>query len=238
MVWTYNSKYADGAVSYGGYAQNVRVDERFAFAIPENLPSHSVAPLLCAGATVFSPLKHWKVGKGTKLGVLGIGGLGHLGVKFGAALGAEVTAISHSKNKGEDAKALGAHSFLCSSDNEAMKAAEGTLDVILSTVSANVDWSSYTSLLKPDGLLIMVGLPEEKLTIPAFALIGHRISIAGSLIGSPKDIQEMLVLASEKNIVADTQVFPIEKVNEAIAAFREGKPKYRFVLEINQQSNL
>jgi len=233
-VNTYNGKFEDGTPSYGGYAKNVRVDERFTFVVPENLKSEEVAPLFCAGATVFSPLTHFGAGPGKKVGIIGIGGLGHLGLKFARALGAEVYAISTSASKEEEAKKLGAHHFINTKDKASLEKNQDQLDLIVSTLNHDVDWQMYFSLMKRDGTFVIVGIPEDKLKIPAFSIIGKRLKFAGSSIGSPNEIEEMLKLASKENIVANTQIWPFEKVNEAIAAFREGKPRYRYVLQIKQ----
>eukprot|EP00029_Vermamoeba_vermiformis_P011410 TRINITY_DN626_c0_g1_i1.p1 TRINITY_DN626_c0_g1~~TRINITY_DN626_c0_g1_i1.p1 ORF type:complete len:348 (-),score=75.36 TRINITY_DN626_c0_g1_i1:42-1085(-) len=233
-VMTYGSTFSDGASSYGGYAKNIRVDERFSFAIPENIKSEEAAPLLCAGITLYDPLKHFGAGPGKKVGIVGIGGLGHLGLKFARALGAEVYAISTSASKEEEAKKLGAHHFINTKDKASLEKNQDQLDLIVSTLNQDVDWQMYFSLVKRDGTFVIVGIPEEKLQIPAFSIIGKRLKFAGSAIGSPNEIEEMLKLASKDNIVANTQVWPLEKVNEAIAAFREGKPRYRYVLQIKQ----
>jgi len=231
-VFTYNDRFNDGAVAYGGYAKHIRCDSRFAFKIPDNLPSESVAPLFCAGATVYSPLKHFGVTSGQRLGILGIGGLGHLAVKFGKALGCHVTAISSHADKEAECKKLGADKFLLNSDPNQMKSAERSLDVILSTINVNVNWTDYFNLIKPDGKLIFVGLPDENISLKANDFVSQRISICGNPIGSPTAIKEMLKLASEKNVVADVTVWPLEQVNEAFKNFREGKPHFRYVLKM------
>jgi D-arabinose 1-dehydrogenase-like Zn-dependent alcohol dehydrogenase len=229
---TYNARYPDGSVSYGGYAKKVRVDSRFAFPIPSNLPSEAAAPLLCAGITVFSPLNHYQLGPGHNVAVLGIGGLGHLGLKFARALGCTVTAISSNPQKEKDAMKCGAHHFLLLSDHGAMAKARRTFDFILSTVSGDIDYSLILSTLKVDGRFVMVGIPEKKIQIPAPVLIGNRVSIGGSAIGSRKQIAEMLELCSKHNITADVEIWPLEKCNEAVAGFMKGLPRYRYVLKV------
>jgi len=232
-VWVYNARYDDGSVSYGGYSKHIRVDATWVFSIPENLPTDSVAPLLCAGVTTFTPLHRYGYGKGHKIGILGIGGLGHMALKWSKALGCEVTAISSSSSKEKDSISLGAHHFICSSNKEAMLAAKNSFDAILSTVSGSINWSTYIKLIKHNGRLILVGIPEEKLQFKPFDFIGKQISVCGSAVGSPSDFEKMFKIASEHHIVSDVQVWPIDQVNEAIKAFREGKPHFRFVLKIS-----
>lgn len=230
-VWTYTSFYKDGEQSRGGYATAVRVHKHFTFAIPDNLPSEGVAPLFCAGITSLSPLLTYGVKEGTKLGVIGIGGLGHLAILFGKALGAHVTAISHSPHKEQATRELGADEFICT--EEQFKQNKQSLDLIVCTANGkNMDIQKYLSLLDVDGRMVFVGVPETPVAIHAFSLIGSRLSISGSAIGSPEEIKLMLKLASEKNILAKVQVFDIENVNEALKQFREGKPNYRYVLKI------
>jgi len=230
-VWTYNGKYKDGNISYGGYATRVRVHSHFTFAIPDNLPSEQVAPLLCAGITTFSPMLKFGVKQGTKLGVVGIGGLGHLAIQWGKALGAHTTAISHSASKEQAAKELGADEFVYKPEDFAAKAR--SLDIIICTANVdNINIGQYISLLKVDGRFVMVGAPETPISFNVFSIIVTRINVCGSLIGSPEEIRTMLKLASEKNVLAKTQVFSINNVNEAIKQFREGKPNFRFVLKI------
>jgi len=210
----------------------VRVDSQFAFHIDPHLPSAQVAPLFCAGATVYEPLRRANVGKGHKVGVVGIGGLGHLGIQFAAALGAEVTAISRSENKKQTAKELGAQHFLNSADPEQIKAAQLSFDFVLQTENVSSDLSSYLNLLTPLGTLLVVGIPESALQIAPSALVMAGRTIMGSLIASPTRIEEMLKLASEKKILAHVQEYDISRVNEAIKGVREGKPRFRHVLKI------
>ncbi|MEO7533962.1 MAG: NAD(P)-dependent alcohol dehydrogenase, partial [Ferruginibacter sp.] len=193
-ILTYNSvnKYTDGMPTYGGYSKTIVVKEDFVLRVPESLSLAGVAPLLCAGITTYSPLKHWKVGKGHKLAVLGLGGLGHMAVKFGIAFGAEVTVLSTSSNKKEDALKLGAHKFIVTKDQEQFNSVKSSFDFIIDTVSATHDIAAYLSLLKTNGTHICVGVPSEPAQIPAFSLIMNRKSIAGSAIGGIAETQEML----------------------------------------------
>jgi len=230
-VQTYNAKYPDGTIAFGGYADHIRVHQRFVFAIPDNLSSEGAAPLLCAGITTYTPFKVHNIKAGQKIGVLGIGGLGHLGLKWGKALGCHVTAISHNDKKREEAKKLGADDFISLEDAAAVKKARRTLDFILSTGNAKgMKWDGPTSLLKIDGVFCVVGVPEEDLIIPPFLLIGSRISFAGSMVGGCQITKEMLELAGKHKIEADVQLFPMEKVNEAIQGVKDGKPRFRYVL--------
>ncbi len=232
-VWTYADKFADGNSSYGGYATKVRVHQHFTFGVPDNLSSEGVAPLFCAGITALSPMLKYNVKEGTQLGVVGIGGLGHMAIQWGRALGAHTVAISHSPNKEKEALELGANAFIWS--KEQIQQHRKSLDIIVCTANYdNMDVYPYLSLLKTDGRLVLVGVPEVPLSVHAFALISSRISLSGSAIGSPEEIKQMLKIASEKNVVAKTQVFSIKDVNEAIKQFREGKPHFRFVLKIDQ----
>jgi len=228
-VYTYNAKYPDGFGAYGGYSKRMRVHQHWTYEIPDNLDSAEVAPLFCAGATVFEPLRRFGVGKGHKVGIVGIGGLGHLAIQFAVAVGAEVTAISHSPSKKELAAKLGAHSFICTPEEK--HKAKDTFDYLLSTDNASSDITDILRLLKPLGQLVLVGLAEEKMKFTPNAVVNGR-TIHGSTIASPSRIQEMLRVASEHNIKAHVKVFPIDKVNEALAGVRQGKPRFRYVLKI------
>lgn len=233
-VQTYNGidKYGDGSPTYGGYSNTIVVKEDFVLHISDKLPLAATAPLLCAGITTYSPLKHWKVGKGHKLAVLGLGGLGHMGVKFGVALGAEVTILSTSPKKEADAKKLGAHHFILTSDAEQVKKARGTFDFILDTVSAEHDFSLYLSLLKTDGTHICVGAPSEPNKIPAFSLIMGRKSVAGSGIGGLPETQEMLDFCAEHNIVSDIELIDMKDIQTAYERMVKGDVRYRFVIDM------
>lgn len=233
-TFTYNSKYADGTPAYGGYSTRVRVHSTFALKIPSNLKSEEVAPLFCAGATVFEPMKRFNMGKGHSVGVTGIGGLGHLAIQFARALGCTVTAISSSANKKDLALKLGAHSFI--STPEEKKAAAGSFDFILQTDSNTTSLDGYLAMLKPFGGLVLLGVAEEKIDlIPESIIFGGR-SVHGSIIASPSRIQEMLELASKNNIAAMVEVVDISKVNEAIEGVRQNKPRFRYVLKIQDVS--
>ena len=228
---TYNSKGRDGVPTYGGYANNIVVREEFVLHISDKLPLAATAPLLCAGITTYSPLRHWKVGKGHKLAVLGLGGLGHMAVKFGVAFGAEVTVLSTSPNKAAAAKALGAHNFVVTSDAEQLKAVKGTFDFILDTVSADHDMNMYLSLLRTNGTHIVVGVPAPY-PIHPFSLIGGRKSLAGSGIGGIKETQEMLDFCAEHNIVSDIELIDIKDITTAYQRMIKGDVRYRFVIDI------
>ena len=231
-VGTYNSMGKDGIPTYGGYSNNIVVHEDFALHISEKLNLAAVAPLLCAGITTYSPLRYWKVGKGHKLAVLGLGGLGHMAVKFGVAFGAEVTVLSTSANKEEAAKALGAHKFVVSSDAAQVEAVKGSFDFILDTVSAEHDMGLYLSLLKTNGTHICVGAPTKPHSISAFSLLGGRKSIAGSGIGGLPETQEMLDYCAEHNIVSDIELIDIKNIQTAYERMLKGDVRYRFVIDL------
>jgi len=228
---TYNSKGRDGVPTYGGYSNTIVVREEFVLHISEKLSLAATAPLLCAGITTYSPLRHWKVGKGHKLAVLGLGGLGHMAVKFGVAFGAEVTVLSTSPNKEEAAKALGAHHFVVTSDAAQLKAVKGTFDFILDTVSADHDMNMYLSLLKTDGTHIVVGVPAPYAIHP-FSIIGGRKSLAGSSIGGIKETQEMLDFCAENNIVSDIELIDIKDITASYERMVKGDVRYRFVIDM------
>ncbi|KAI9225403.1 MAG: chaperonin 10-like protein [Piptocephalis tieghemiana] len=231
---TYNATYADGSRSQGGYANYTRVPSNWVFPVPEHLESDAAASLFCAGITTYLPLKAAKVGPDTAVGVVGIGGLGHLGLQWARALDAKkVVAISHSDRKREDAKELGATEFLALSDTESLKAANRTLDVLLVAASGSrTNWKDLLSLMRTGGRVMLVGLPEEPLGgIPPMLMAARRIALIGSLIGSPKDTREMLQVAADKNVRVWYERRPMSKVNEALQDFRDGKARYRYVLE-------
>ncbi|KAG2818814.1 hypothetical protein PC113_g22815 [Phytophthora cactorum] len=230
-VITYDAKYEDGSMAYGGYADYVRVDSNFAFKIPDNIPSASAAPLLCAGVTVFTPLKRY-VKPGDHVGVIGIGGLGHLAIQFIRALGATPVAFSHSVNKEKAIRALGAEEFYNLSDPEDQKKAENSVNVLLLTADAtNMPYNTYLTLVKKRGTFIMVGVPNDEVKFKPMFVVAKGIKWVGSLIGSIQDIKDMLALASEKNVRAIVQQMSMSKVNESIAMMREGRVRYRVVLE-------
>jgi len=231
-VGTYNAKGKDGLPTYGGYSNNIVVHEDFVLHISDKLSISAVAPLLCAGITTYSPLRHWKVGKGHKLAVLGLGGLGHMAVKFGVSFGAEVTVLSSSANKEEAAKALGAHHFVLTSNDEQIKAAKGSFDFILDTVSAKHNLPLYLSLLRTNGVHICVGAPTEPHIIPAFALLMGRKSVGGSGIGGIAETQEMLDYCAAHDIVSDIELIDIKDITESYERMVKGDVRYRFVIDM------
>jgi uncharacterized zinc-type alcohol dehydrogenase-like protein len=208
------------------------VDEEYTLKVSPKLPLEGVGPLLCAGITTYSPLRHWNVGKGHKVGVLGLGGLGHMGVKLASAFGAEVTMLSTSASKEADAKRLGAQRFALTTKPEVLNQLSRYFDFILDTVSAPHDYEAYLNTLKTDGVLICVGLPPEPMPIPAFSLVPRRRSVAGSMIGGIAETQEMLDYCAAHNITSDVEVIPIQQINEAYERTIKGQVKYRFVIDI------
>lgn len=233
-ILTYNSDYHDGTKTYGGYSNKLVVDEHFGISFPDNLPLDAAAPLLCAGITVYSSMKYYGLSEpGMHLGIVGLGGLGHVAVKFAKALGMKVTVISTSIGKKKEAtEVLGADEFLVSRDPEQMQAAMGTLDGIIDTVSASHPLLPLLGLLKTNGKLIMVGVPEKPLELLAFPLIMGRKLIGGSGIGGIKETQEMINFAAKHNITADIEVIPMDYVNTAMERLEKGDVKYRFVIDI------
>ena len=232
-VFSYGSPEKDGSgITHGGYSKSIVTHEDFVLHISEKLPLDAVAPLLCAGITTYSPLRHWKVGKGTRVGILGLGGLGHMGVKLAAAMGAEVTMLSHSPSKEKDAKRLGAHKFVLTSDAAQTKEVTGYFDFILDTVSAEHDYNFYLALLRTNGVIVCVGVPPTPATIPAFNIIFGRKSFAGSLIGGLPETQEMLDFCAEHNIVSDIELIKMEEINEAYERMLKGDVRYRFVIDM------
>ncbi|TDQ08680.1 NAD(P)-dependent alcohol dehydrogenase [Pedobacter metabolipauper] len=230
---TYNSLERDGKTpTYGGYSNTIVVREEFVLHVSDKLNLAAVAPLLCAGITTYSPLRHWKVGKGHKLAVLGLGGLGHMAVKFGVAFGAEVTVLSTSPKKEEDARKLGAHNFVVTTDEAQVKAAIGTFDFILDTVSAEHDFNMYLSLLRTDGTLICVGVPPKPAEIAAFSLLGGRKSIGGSGIGGIAETQEMLDFCAEHGIVSEIEMIDMKDIHAAYERMEKGDVRYRFVIDM------
>jgi alcohol dehydrogenase (NADP+) len=233
-TWTYNGKERGSEqLTFGGYSDRTVVEERFVVKIPHGLDLKAVAPLLCAGITTYSPLRHWNVSKGQKVGVIGLGGLGHMGVKFAKALGAHVVMVTTSPEKGKDALHLGADEVLVSTDAKAMAAQAGTFHFLLNTIPNGHDVNTYTRLLKVDGAMVMVGALME-LTPPlmGISLIAGRHTIAGSSIGGMAETQEMIDFCAEHGIVSDVEVIPIQKVNEAYARLLKNDVKYRFVIDM------
>ncbi|MEW5853369.1 MAG: NAD(P)-dependent alcohol dehydrogenase [Myxococcota bacterium] len=233
LVLTYGSPDKHlGGVTYGGYSDSVVVDERFVLRVPANLDPAGAAPLLCAGITTYSPLRHWNVTEGKKVGVVGLGGLGHMGVKFARAFGAHVVVFTTSPGKKEDALRLGAHEVVVSRNADEMQKHAGTFDFILDTVSADHDINAYLGLLRRDGNLTLVGAPSRPLAISAFGLILGRRSVSGSNIGGIAETQEMLNFCGQHNITADVEVIPIQKVNEAYERLLKSDVKYRFSIDM------
>ena len=232
MTGTYNQLERDGkTVAMGGYSNYFVINEDYAVHIPANLPLEGVAPLLCAGITLYSPIKHWNVGPGKKVAVMGLGGLGHMGVKFAVAMGADVTVLSHSPHKKDDALAMGAHHFVATNDDSVFAAHAKTFDVILNTVSAELDINKYVSLLKLDGTLVVIGLPGKPYAVHVGSLLDGRRSIAGSMIGGIPQLQEMLNFCGEKSIVSDVEVIKADYINEAYERTVASDVKYRFVID-------
>lgn len=233
MVLTYSGIEKDGkTVTQGGYSNKIVVDENYVLKVSEKLNPAAAAPLLCAGITTYSPLRHWKVGKGHKIGIVGLGGLGHMAIKFAVAFGAEVTVLSTHAAKKADALKMGAHNFIVTTDPEQAKSVANSFHFILNTLSAPHDYNLYISMLKVGGTLICVGLPVEPITVPAFNIVFTRKCIAGSLIGGIAETQEMLDFCAEHNIVSDIEVIPIQKINEAYERMLKSDVKYRFVIDI------
>jgi uncharacterized zinc-type alcohol dehydrogenase-like protein len=221
-----------GGVTYGGYSENIVVDEKFVLRVSEKLNLAGTAPLLCAGITTYSPLRHWKVGKGQKVGIVGLGGLGHMGVKFASAFGAEVVLFTTSPNKIEDGRRLGAHEVVVSKNDAEMQKHALSFDFILDTVSADHNLNAYVELLKRDGTLTMVGAPEKPLPIEIFGLLPKRRQIAGSSIGGTLETQEMLDFCAKHNITSDVEVIRAQQINEAYERLLKSDVKYRFVIDM------
>ncbi len=233
MSGTYNGLEQDGKTpTQGGYSTQIVVDENYVLRIPANLPLDKAAPLLCAGITLYSPLHHWNAGPGKKVGIIGLGGLGHMGVKIASAMGAEVTVLSHSLKKQEDGKRMGAKYFYATSDAATFEKLAGYFDLIICTVSAGLDWNQYLNLLNRDGTMCVVGIPDQAVPVMAFPLVMKRRSLAGSLIGGIKETQEMLDFCSKHNISCDIELIPIQKVNEAYERVVKSDVRYRFVIDI------
>jgi uncharacterized zinc-type alcohol dehydrogenase-like protein len=234
-IFTYNTKdkLGPGPVTYGGYSSRIVVAEAFCLKVSDKLSLAAAAPLLCAGITTWSPLKHWGAGKGKKVGVVGLGGLGHMGVKLSHAFGAHTVMFTTSPGKAEDARRLGADEVVISTDAAAMKKQASSFDLIIDTIAASHDLDAYTSLLRRDGTLTLVGVPEHPHPSPGVGkLLNKRRSIAGSMIGGIRETQEMLDFCAEHNIVSDVEIIPIQKINEAYARMVKSDVKYRFVIDM------
>lgn len=232
MTGTYNSVERDGKTpTQGGYSTKIVVDENYVLRIPENLPLDKAAPLLCAGITTYSPLAHWGAGPGKKVAVIGLGGLGHMAVKIAHAMGAHVTVLSQSMKKADDAKRLGAHEYFATSDASTFKTLAGKFDLIINSVSAQIDLSQYLGMLRVDGTMVLLGVPEEAMSIHPFPLIMGRRRLAGSLIGGIKETQEMLDFCGKHNIACDVEVIPAAKINEAYERVVKSDVRYRFVID-------
>ena len=232
-TFTYNAVDKDGTPTQGGYSQAVVVNENFVVHIPESIPLDLAAPLLCAGITLFSPLRHWKAGKDTRLAIIGLGGLGHVGVKLGAALGADVTVLSQSLKKMEDGLRLGAKHYYATSDRDTFKKLRNNFDLILNTVSANLNLGDYLQLLDVDGTLVELGIPEHPMEVPAFPLALARRSLSGSNIGGIAETQEMLNFCAEHDVTPEIEVIDASYVNEAYERVLASDVRYRFVIDIS-----
>jgi len=230
---TYSGIERDGKTpTQGGYSDKIVVNEDYVLRIPTNLPLDAAAPLLCAGITLYSPLKHWHAGPGKNVAIIGLGGLGHMGVKIAHALGAEVTVLSQSLSKRDDGLRLGADKYYATSDPATFKTLKGSFDLIVNTVSAPMDWNQYLSLLAVDGTMVLVGAPPSPVPVAAFSLISNRRSLAGSLIGGMRETQEMLDFCASHNLACDIEVIPIQKVNEAYERVLKSDVRYRFVIDM------
>lgn len=234
-TYTYNS-YERGTknVAQGGYSNVIVVDQDFVVRIPDSLPLDKAAPLLCAGITLYSPLKHWNAGPGKKVAILGLGGLGHMGVKIARALGAEVTVLSHSDKKREDALKMGAHHFINTQNKDVFTKHAEEFDLIINTVSADINMNDYFGLLKLDASLVVVGIPDRPLSIHPFPLVARRRNYSGSLIGGIKETQEMLNFCAEHKITPEIEVIPPQKVNEAYERVIKSDVRYRFVMDMTK----
>jgi len=233
VSFTYNSKDRHtGGVTYGGYSKGIVVDQDFVLRLSDKLDPAAAAPLLCAGITTYSPLRKWKVGRGQKVGVVGLGGLGHMALKFASAFGADVTLFTTSEGKLADAKRLGAHEVVISKDDAAMQKQQKRFDFIIDTVSAPHDLNAYLTLLKRDGALVLVGIPPEPVPIHAFHLVAPRRQLAGSLIGGIPETQEMLDFCADRGIACEIEMIPISKINEAYERMLKSDVKYRFVIDM------
>jgi len=235
MTGTYNDTERDGKTpTQGGYSNIIITNENYVLRLPENLPMDATAPLLCAGITLYSPLSHWKAGPGKKIGIVGLGGLGHMGVKIAHAMGAEVSVLSHSAKKEADAKAMGADHFYNTSEDGFFEKMANHFDLIINTVSATLDWNKYLGLVGLDGSLVNVGLPEETMPVSPFSLLTNRRSLSGSMIGGIAETQEMLDFCGKHNIVSDIELITPDQINEAYERVIKSDVRYRFVIDMQK----
>jgi alcohol dehydrogenase (NADP+) len=230
-TFTYNSQDKDGSITYGGYSTQIVVDQNYVVRVPESLPLDAAAPLLCAGITTYSPMRHFGVTPGMKVGVVGLGGLGHMAVKFAKAMGAHVTVLSHSPSKKDDAMRLGADDFIATNDPECFTTYGSQFEFLLDTVSASHDLNAYLGLLKLDGQMVVVGIPDPT-PVSAFPLVFKRRSLSGSLIGGIRETQEMLEFCAENGITCDIEVIPMSGINEAYERMMKSDVRYRFVIDM------
>ena len=234
LLTTYNGIEKDGkTITQGGYSNKIIVDENYVLHMPENLKPENAAPLLCAGITLYSPLIKWNAGPGKKIGIIGLGGLGHIGVKIAHALGAEVSVLSHSHKKQKDSMKMGADYFYSSSDPKTFEKLEGYFDIMINTISANVDLNEYLNLLKLDGTMVIVGIPEKDSHISPYTLISARRNLTGSLIGGILETQQMLDFCSKHKIECDVELISIQKINEAYERIINSDVRYRFVIDLS-----
>ncbi|MEX3656466.1 NAD(P)-dependent alcohol dehydrogenase [Mycolicibacterium fortuitum] len=231
MIATYNSTERDGTPTYGGYSGAIVVDENYVLRIPDSIPLDKAAPLLCAGITTYSPLRHWNAGPGKKVAVIGLGGLGHVGVKLAKAMGAHVTVLSQSLKKMEDGLRLGADEYYATGDPDTFRKLRGRFDLILNTVSANLDLGAFLGLLAVDGTLVELGMPEHAMEVPPFPLAGMRRSLSGSMIGGIPETQEMLDFCAEHDVTPEIEVIAPEYINEAYERVLASDVRYRFVID-------
>jgi uncharacterized zinc-type alcohol dehydrogenase-like protein len=233
LVQTYNTFDRDGVTrTQGGYSDQIVVKEGYVLSMPDNLPLNASAPLLCAGITLYSPLRHWQAGPGKKVAIVGMGGLGHMGVKLATAMGADVTVLSQSLSKKEDGLKLGAKEYYATSDQETFKSLAGTFDLIICTVGVAIDWNAYLGLLKINGTMVVVGVPEDMVPVHAFSLVPGRKTLAGSMIGSIKETQEMLDFCGKHNIVSEIEMIAMKDINEAYERVLKSDVRYRFVIDM------
>jgi uncharacterized zinc-type alcohol dehydrogenase-like protein len=231
MIGTYNAVLRDGDKTYGGYSGAIVVDEKYVLRIPDGMPLDAAAPLLCAGITLYSPLRHWNAGPGKKVAIIGLGGLGHMGVKLAAAMGADVTVLSQSLKKMEDGLRLGANHYYATSDPDTFTNLAGSFDLILNTVSANLNMGDYLGLLAVDGTLVELGIPEHPMPVPVFPLAGGRRSLTGSMIGGIPETQEMLDFCAEHGVQPEIEVIEPDYINEAYERVLASDVRYRFVID-------